>query len=62
MPFILLNIPSPKDGPVRILWRRLGIVVMALLVLELIASWAIRQWVSARRVTTQFMEHLPVFF
>ncbi|KAJ8586729.1 hypothetical protein M405DRAFT_822859 [Rhizopogon salebrosus TDB-379] len=48
------NIPSPKDGPVRILWRRLGIMIMALIFPELIATWAMRQWLCARRVTTQF--------
>ncbi|KAJ8586741.1 hypothetical protein M405DRAFT_822873 [Rhizopogon salebrosus TDB-379] len=48
------NIPSPKDGPVRILWRRFGIMIMALIFPELIATWAMRQWLCARRVTTQF--------
>ncbi|KAG1840874.1 hypothetical protein C8R48DRAFT_679441 [Suillus tomentosus] len=48
------NIPSPKDSPVLILWRRLGIMIMALIVPELIVTWAMRQWISARHVTRKF--------
>ncbi|KAG2118295.1 hypothetical protein DEU56DRAFT_918909 [Suillus clintonianus] len=50
------NIPSPKDSPFRILWRRLGIIIMALIFPDLIATWAMRQWISACRVTKQFKE------
>ncbi|KAG2104333.1 uncharacterized protein F5147DRAFT_579993 [Suillus discolor] len=50
------NIPSPKDSPVLILWRRLGIIIMALIVPELIVTWAMRQWISARHVTKEFKE------
>jgi len=50
------NIPSPYDGSLRILWRRCGIMIMALIAPELIAAWAIRQWISARILTTQFKE------
>ncbi|KAG1809675.1 uncharacterized protein BJ212DRAFT_1279264 [Suillus subaureus] len=50
------NIPSPKDSPLRILWRRFGIMIMALIVPELIVTWAMRQWCSARDVTRQFKE------
>jgi len=48
------NIPSPKDSPLRILWRRLGIMIMALIAPELIVTWAMRQWFSARQVTKNF--------
>jgi hypothetical protein len=50
------NIPSPEDGPVHILWRRFGIMIMALIFPELIATWAMRQWLCARRVTTKFKD------
>ncbi|KAG2141440.1 uncharacterized protein EDB93DRAFT_635831 [Suillus bovinus] len=50
------NIPSPKDSPVLILWRRLGMMTMALIAPELIVTWAMRQWISARRVTKLFKE------
>ncbi|KAG2069344.1 hypothetical protein BDR04DRAFT_1232257 [Suillus decipiens] len=50
------NIPSPKDSPLRILWRRLGIMTMALIAPELIVTWAMRQWFSARRVTKECKE------
>ncbi|KAG2141451.1 uncharacterized protein EDB93DRAFT_1294732 [Suillus bovinus] len=56
------NIPSPKDSLVVILWRRLGIMMMALIAPELIVIWAVRQWISARHVTRQFKESgLSVF-
>ncbi|KAG2143003.1 hypothetical protein DEU56DRAFT_884522 [Suillus clintonianus] len=48
------NIPSPKDSLFRILWRRLGIMIMALIAPELIVVWAMRQWMGARHVTKQF--------
>ncbi|KAG2149309.1 hypothetical protein DEU56DRAFT_59263 [Suillus clintonianus] len=48
------NIPSPKDSLFRILWRRLGIMIMALIAPELIVTWAMRQWISARHVTKRF--------
>ncbi|KAG2356389.1 hypothetical protein BDR07DRAFT_1339852 [Suillus spraguei] len=48
------NIPSPMDSPNRILRRRLGIMMMALIAPELIVTWAMRQWISARQVTSQF--------
>ncbi|KAG1896617.1 uncharacterized protein F5891DRAFT_983420 [Suillus fuscotomentosus] len=50
------NIPSPKDSPILILWRRLGIMIMTLIVPELIVIWAMRQWISARHVTKKFKE------
>ncbi|KAG2067210.1 hypothetical protein BDR04DRAFT_1144437 [Suillus decipiens] len=53
---IHLNIPSPKDSPGGILLRRLGIMIVALIAPELIITWAMRQWLSARQVTRQFKE------
>ncbi|KAG1778895.1 hypothetical protein EV702DRAFT_143345 [Suillus placidus] len=50
------NIPSPKDSPNRILRRRIGIMIMALIAPELIVIWAMRQWFSARSVTRRFKE------
>ncbi|KAG2116848.1 hypothetical protein DEU56DRAFT_163778 [Suillus clintonianus] len=48
------NIPSPKDSPFCILRRRLGIMIVALIAPELIVVWAMRQRISARRVTKRF--------
>ncbi|KAG2053795.1 hypothetical protein BDR06DRAFT_956169 [Suillus hirtellus] len=48
------NIPSPEDRPLRVLLRLLGTMIMALIAPELIVTWAMRQWLSARRVTRQF--------
>ncbi|KAG1809663.1 uncharacterized protein BJ212DRAFT_1279256 [Suillus subaureus] len=50
------NIPSLKDSPLRLLRRRLGIMIMALIAPELIITWAMRQLISARHVTRQFKE------
>ncbi|KAG1809713.1 uncharacterized protein BJ212DRAFT_599553 [Suillus subaureus] len=51
---IHINIPSPKDSPYRILRRRLGIMIMALIAPELMVTWAMRQWFSACYVTRRF--------
>ncbi|KAG1897542.1 uncharacterized protein F5891DRAFT_982517 [Suillus fuscotomentosus] len=48
------NIPSPEDRPLRVLLQLLGTMIMALIAPELIITWAMRQWFSARRVTRQF--------
>ncbi|OAX32660.1 hypothetical protein K503DRAFT_860202 [Rhizopogon vinicolor AM-OR11-026] len=48
------NIPSPRDGPLRILWRRIGMMIMALIAPELIATWAMRQRLCARSLTKRF--------
>ncbi|KAG2066521.1 hypothetical protein BDR04DRAFT_1160194 [Suillus decipiens] len=50
------NIPNPKDGALHILQRRLGIMIMALIAPELIITWAMRQWLSACKVTRQFKD------
>ncbi|KAG1827931.1 hypothetical protein EV424DRAFT_1319015 [Suillus variegatus] len=50
------NIPSPKDSPNRMLLRRLGMMIMALIAPELIVTWAMRQWFSARLVTRKLKE------
>ncbi|KAG1726459.1 hypothetical protein EDB19DRAFT_1833413 [Suillus lakei] len=48
------NIPSPKDSPVLILLRRLGIMGIALLAPDLLVAWAMRQWLWAYHITAQF--------
>ncbi|KAG1840518.1 hypothetical protein C8R48DRAFT_620845 [Suillus tomentosus] len=51
------NIPSPKNSSwYHILWRQLGIMIMALIAPELIVTWAMRQLFSAHQVTRQFKE------
>ncbi|KAG1886601.1 hypothetical protein F4604DRAFT_1571826 [Suillus subluteus] len=50
------NIPSPKDSPNGVVRRRVGIMIMALITPELIVTWAMRQWFSARQVTRQIEE------
>ncbi|KAG2104325.1 uncharacterized protein F5147DRAFT_264351 [Suillus discolor] len=51
------NIPSPKHrGYPSILWRQLGMMIMALIAPELIVAWAMRQYLSADQVTRQFKD------
>ncbi|KAG2111471.1 hypothetical protein DEU56DRAFT_920002 [Suillus clintonianus] len=50
------NIPSPKDSPFCILRRRLVIMIVALIAPELVVVWAMRQWLSARKVTKDYKE------
>ncbi|KAG2040457.1 hypothetical protein BDR03DRAFT_892399 [Suillus americanus] len=48
------NIPSLRDSPDGIVRRRFGIMIMALIAPELMVTWAMRQWFSARQVTLKF--------
>ncbi|KAG2141423.1 uncharacterized protein EDB93DRAFT_1294699 [Suillus bovinus] len=49
------NIPSPKESSyLHFIWRQLCMTIMALIVPELIVTWAMRQWFSAHQVTRQF--------
>ncbi|KAG2088939.1 uncharacterized protein F5147DRAFT_43099 [Suillus discolor] len=51
------NIPSPKySSSLDMIWRQLGIMIMALIAPELMVTWAMRQWLSAQQVTRQFEE------
>ncbi|KAG1732851.1 uncharacterized protein EDB91DRAFT_1057885 [Suillus paluster] len=48
-----VNIPSPKDSPVRVLLRRAYLILFALFVPELLVAWAMRQWLWAHYAWTQ---------
>ncbi|KAG2051807.1 hypothetical protein BDR06DRAFT_997979 [Suillus hirtellus] len=51
------NIPSPKHRRYpSILWRQLGMMIMALIAPELIVAWAMRQYLSANQLTRQFKD------
>ena len=45
------NIPSSKDGRIRIALQRLELMVWAILTPEMIIFWAMRQWRHARALT-----------
>ena len=45
------NIPSSKDGRIRIALQRLELTVWAILTPEMIIFWAMRQWRHARSLT-----------
>ncbi|KAF8581442.1 hypothetical protein K439DRAFT_1636153 [Ramaria rubella] len=51
------NIPSPDVGRVKIALRRLGLFVGALIAPELVITWAMRQWLAARKVAMQHQSH-----
>ena len=42
------NMPSPKDGRIRIALQRLELMVWAIMTPEMIIFWAMRQWRHAR--------------
>lgn len=44
------NVPAPDDSKFAVTWRRIRVVLFALVMPELILLWAIRQWLVARRV------------
>ena len=45
------NIPSSKDGRIRVTLQRLELMVWAILTPEMIIFWAMRQWRHARALT-----------
>jgi len=48
------NIPGMDEGKFAVLSRRLGIMIMVLIIPELIISWAMRQFLSARDTAKDF--------
>jgi len=44
------NMPSPKDGRIRIALQRLELMVWAIMTPEMIIFWAMRQWQHARDI------------
>lgn len=44
------NVPDPRSGMVRVNLDRVLITICALLVPEYIIGWAVRQWLTARRI------------
>ena len=45
------NMPSPKDGRIRIALQRLELMVWAIMTPEMIIFWAMRQWQHARALS-----------
>jgi|SRR5882757_2770925 len=54
------NIPGANEGKFAIISRRLFVLVMALIVPELIITWAARQFFSARMAANDFNDALRV--
>ncbi|KIK51318.1 hypothetical protein GYMLUDRAFT_981701 [Collybiopsis luxurians FD-317 M1] len=44
------NVPSPRDGVLRILARKIGLMIVTLIAPEVVVLWAARQWFSAREL------------
>jgi hypothetical protein len=47
------NVPAREDGRFMVTFRRVKVVLLALIMPELIVLWAIRQWLKARQITRQ---------
>lgn len=48
------NMPGPYEGRVQLIVRRLGLMVLGLLVPELVIVWALRQWFGARSLARKY--------
>ncbi|KIK51327.1 hypothetical protein GYMLUDRAFT_181578 [Collybiopsis luxurians FD-317 M1] len=44
------NVPSPQDGVLRILARKVGLMIVTLIAPEVVVLWAARQWFSAKEL------------
>ena len=53
------NIPAPHEAQWRIFLRRLELVFWAVIGPEMIITWALRQWLSARRLEKVYKGELP---
>ncbi|KAF9564173.1 hypothetical protein CPC08DRAFT_705518 [Agrocybe pediades] len=50
------NLPPPADGKIRGAWRRVVLMLWALLAPEMIIMWSFRQWFYARRLTKMYKD------
>ena len=50
------NVPAREDGRFTVTFRRVKVVLLALIMPELIVLWAIRQWLVARRIARWFRD------
>jgi len=48
------NIPPLGQGVIPAVWRRITLMFWALLVPELVLTWAVKQWLAARAIEKQF--------
>ena len=52
------NIPSPEDGFWTVRGRKLWSMIFMLVAPEIVACWAIRQWLGAREIADRFKGNL----
>ena len=55
------NIPSPNESRWRIFFRRLELMFWAVIGPEMIITWALRQWLSARRIEKLYKGELSSY-
>ena len=48
------NIPGPEERWIKIASRRVGIMLMAIIAPEVVMTWALRQWFTARRLARKY--------
>ena len=47
------NIPGPYETKLKIALRRVELMLMALMAPEFVVTWAMRQWIVARRLAKE---------
>ncbi|KIK51380.1 hypothetical protein GYMLUDRAFT_252080 [Collybiopsis luxurians FD-317 M1] len=50
------NVPGPDEGFWKILRRKIGLMMIALIAPELVVLWAARQWFAARKLAKRYRE------
>ena len=55
------NIPGPYEARSRLVLRRIGLMVLGLLVPELVIMWAMRQWFGARKLARKYRSSQSIY-
>ncbi|KIK53930.1 hypothetical protein GYMLUDRAFT_922656 [Collybiopsis luxurians FD-317 M1] len=50
------NVPGPHDSSWKVLRRKIGLMIIALIAPELLVLWAARQWFAARKLSERYPE------
>lgn len=56
------NIPGPHDSEWKVMKRRAGLMIWAILAPEIVICWAIRQWIGARQLANKYHGMLEIMY
>lgn len=48
------NIPDLKETHIKVISRRIGLMIMALIAPELVVAWAVTQWITANKLANKY--------